>query len=130
MLHINPSVWQLAAVVNGERCMKNILGMVLITAFLTACAERPENIAAAEIGSGVYRGQSCAQLAERSLHYTQQLEALSADQNRAATGDAWGVFLLGLPMSSMTGNDRETDIAVTRGHLNEISSARQQRNCT
>jgi len=110
--------------------MRSILGLMLAASFLTACATRPENIAAADIGSGAYNGRSCAQLAERNTHYTQELASLSADQNRAADGDALGVFLLGLPMSSMSGNDRETDIAIVRGHLNEIESARQARNCT
>jgi len=109
--------------------MKHVLAVAITAIILAGCAARPEDIAAADIGSGVYNGQSCSQLEERRLHYSQQLEAQSADQNRAATGDAWGVFLLGLPMSSMSGNDRETDIAITRGHLNEIERARQARNC-
>lgn len=109
--------------------MKRALIGVSALCIMVSCAERPENIAAADIGSDVYRGQTCSQLAERKLHYTQQLETLSADQNRAANGDTWGVILLGLPMSSMSGNDRETEIAVTRGHLNEIETARQARSC-
>ncbi len=96
---------------------------------LTGCAKEPENIPAADIGTGAYNGQSCRQLEERRLHYTQQLANLTAEQRQAATGDAWGVFLLGLPLSSMSGNDRETDIAITRGHLYEIAVTQNARNC-
>jgi hypothetical protein len=41
----------------------------------------------------------------------QQLAALSTVQQSAATNDALGVFLIGLPVSSMTGGDHEAEIA-------------------
>lgn len=110
--------------------MKHVLAVAISAVVLAGCAARPEDIAAADIGSGVYNGQSCAQLNERRVHYSQQLDALSADQSSARSADTVGVILLGLPLSSMSGNDRETEIAVTRGHLNEIERARQARNCS
>ncbi|PQO24858.1 hypothetical protein C2I36_00595 [Rhodobacteraceae bacterium WD3A24] len=106
-----------------------VLSLALI-ASLSACASQPEDIAATDIGDGIYRNHSCEQLSERELHYQQQLEALSANQRSAATGDAWGVFLLGLPLSSMSGNDREAEIAVSRGHLNEIEREQVRKSCS
>ena len=102
------------------------LGSAVLVA---ACAQQPEDIAAADIGQGAYRSASCAQLAEAELWYNQQLENLSASQRSAASGDAMGVFLLGLPISSMSGNDRATEIAVTRGHLQEIEREKAGKNC-
>lgn len=95
----------------------------------SACSPRPENIEAADIGQGAYSAMNCGQLSERQLHYNQQLTNLSAAQNRAASGDAWGVFLLGLPVSRMSGGDKATEISVTRGHLNEIAREMQRKNC-
>lgn len=109
--------------------MKKALLVVFAGVLVSACSERPENIEAADIGVGSYSHMRCGQLAERQLHYTQQLSVLSAAQNRAATGDAWGVFLLGMPVQRMAGNDRATEIAVTRGHLNEIAREMQRKNC-
>ena len=104
---------------------------VLLVAVLavSACAKAPEQIAAADIGSGVYRGQSCAQLTQQRLKISQDLENLSAAQKSAQSGDAWGVFLLGLPLSSMSGNDKETAIAVAKGHVQEIDKERQRKGC-
>lgn len=102
---------------------------IAFSVLLASCTERPENIEAADIGHGAYAPMNCAQLSERQLHYTQQLTDLSAAQNRAATGDAWGVVLLGLPLSRMSGGDRATEIAVTRGHLNEIAQEQLSKRC-
>jgi hypothetical protein len=96
---------------------------------VAACAQNPDNIAAANIGSNEYRGHSCKNLAEAKVQHNQNLANLSADQKKAATGDAVGVFLLGLPLSSMSGGDKETAIAVTKGHLQSIEGEQARKNC-
>ncbi|WP_421907095.1 hypothetical protein [Mameliella sp.] len=108
--------------------MKHIL-LISSFALIAACAQKPENIAAANIGSNEYRGYSCKQLADAQLQHKQNLANLSADQKKAATGDAVGVFLLGLPLSSMSGGDKETAIAVTKGHLQSIEREQARKNC-
>lgn len=96
---------------------------------LAGCAKKPEEISAADIGQGVYRNASCKQLADTLVKYSQNLENLSADQRSAASGDALGVFLLGMPLSSMSGNDKETTISVTKGHIQQITAERQAKRC-
>lgn len=104
--------------------------LVIIAALLaSACAKSPDEIAAVDIGSGIYRGQSCAQLAQQRLKISHDLTNLSAEQKSAQNGDALGVFLLGLPLSSMSGNDKEAAIAVAKGHIQEIDSERQRKGC-
>ena len=100
-----------------------------VLAIIAACAQKPENIAAANIGSNEYRGYSCKNLAEAKLQHSQNLANLSADQKKAATGDAIGVVLLGIPLSSMSGGDKETAIAVTKGHLQSIEKEQARKNC-
>ena len=68
-------------------------------------------------------------LAEKELQQTQLLNALSADQKKAASGDAWGVFLLGLPLSSMSGADKETEIAIAKGRLDAIDRQQTAKGC-
>lgn len=102
---------------------------VILALTLTACAKKPEQIAAVDVGANEYRGYSCRQLAETHVKYSQVLQNLSAKQNSAATGDAWGVFLLGLPLSSMSGSDQETNIAVTKGHMQSIERQQTAKGC-
>ncbi|MBF9058173.1 hypothetical protein HKCCSP123_03165 [Rhodobacterales bacterium HKCCSP123] len=111
------------------RNMQKITLIVGAAIFAAGCAQDPENIAAADIGPNPYVNYSCSQLAQEETRVSQQLANLSADQRRAASGDAVGVFLLGLPISSMSGNDQETAIAVARGRLQAIDERQQARGC-
>lgn len=108
--------------------MKKVIALSMTIA-ISACAKAPDQIAAADIGAGAYRGYGCKQLAEKKLAISQDLENLSAAQKSAASGDAWGVFILGLPLSSMSGNDKETAISVAKGHIQEIDKERQRKSC-
>ncbi|TCS66639.1 hypothetical protein EDD52_102457 [Primorskyibacter sedentarius] len=110
--------------------MRFFLSLAMASAMLVAaCAKQPENIAAVEIGQNEYRGYSCKQLSDTKLAQAQNLENLSAAQKSAASGDAVGVFLLGLPVSSMSGNDKETAIAVAKGHIQSIEREQARKNC-
>ena len=96
---------------------------------LTACAKKPENIAAVPIGNDVYARLSCEGLAGEKLKITQDLESLAAKQRSAAKSDAWGVFLLGVPWSSMSGNDKEALISVAKGRVQAIDRQRAAKHC-
>ncbi|MDE4130873.1 hypothetical protein PXK18_19730 [Phaeobacter gallaeciensis] len=54
---------------------------------------------------------------------------MSADQKRAANSDALGVFLLGLPLSSMSGNDKEALISVAKGRVDAINTVQASKGC-
>ena len=110
--------------------MKKTVSFALCGLVVAACAKQPENIAAVNVGENEYRGYSCKQLQEAELKNTQALENLSASQKNAAAGDAFGVLLLGLPISSMAGADNETKIAVTKGHLQSIEREQQRKGCS
>ena len=97
---------------------------------LAACAKAPDQIAAADIDDSAYVTKSCRDLAADRLQITQALDNLSADQKKAKTGDAWGVFLLGLPLSSMSGGDKETAIAIAKGKIQAIDRARERKHCS
>lgn len=70
---------------------------------LSSCAKPPERIA------GVPNAGPCTQ-ADR-----ERLALISNKQSQAATGDALGVFLIGVPVSSLSGADNETEIAILKG---------------
>ena len=96
---------------------------------ISACAKRPDQIAAIQMDDSAYSKLSCRQLAREETQIRNELDALSAQQNSAATNDAWGVFLLGLPVSSMSGSDKEALIAVAKGKLDAIDLVQVDKNC-
>ena len=100
--------------------MRNVHLLIAVSIAISACAKQPDQIAAVDIGAKSYEGYSCSQLRSEKTKITQELVNLSAAQKSAASGDAWGVFLLGLPISSMSGNDKETLIAVAKGKVQAI----------
>lgn len=109
--------------------MKKTL-LIVSLIFVSACAKAPEDIAAVNIDEGQYRSYSCSQLKAKELALKQELENLSAKQNATKKGDAWGVFLIGMPTASMAGNDQETDIAVTKGKIQAVETQKLRKNCT
>ncbi len=96
---------------------------------MSACAKQPDQIAAVDVGADSYSRSSCAQLVSEKTKIAQELENLSARQKSAASGDAWGVFLLGLPLSSMSGGDQEALIAVAKGKVQAIDRQIVAKNC-
>jgi hypothetical protein len=110
--------------------MKKMLLVATVLVTLSACAKQPENIAAIPVAGNPYASYTCTELGMEKLQITQQLAGVESEQRSAATSDAWGVFLIGLPVSSMSGNDKEAAIAVAKGRVNEIDRVSLARNCS
>lgn len=83
---------------------------------LAACAPSPSAIAPSSMGNA-YAGISCAQARQALTEEQTKLAALSTQQNGAVAGDAIGVLLIGVPMSSLTGGDHTGDIATSKGKI-------------
>ncbi|WP_421579389.1 hypothetical protein, partial [Shinella sp. M31] len=80
--------------------MRNNLITVAITAAVaTSCAKRPDAIVPVDIPMAAYGNLNCEQLGQEYIKEQGNLAALSKQQNQAATGDAFGVFLIGVPAS-------------------------------
>ena len=106
----------------------NLISLTLILT-LAACAKRPDAITAISIPIAAYQNLDCTQLANELIVENEQLAALSISQNKAATADAVGVFLVGVPAGSVTGNDKEGQIAVSKGKIISIESASKAKGC-
>ena len=96
---------------------------------LVSCAKRPDAIVPVDIPMAAYSNQSCEGLAQELLKEQANLAAVSKQQNQAATGDAIGVFLIGVPASSTFGGDKEGQVAVTKGKVNAIESTIKSKGC-
>lgn len=98
--------------------MKKTLMIVALlgTSALAACAPSASSIAPVPMGNA-YANVSCQQAANDLAVAKQSLEALSQQQNNAAAGDAIGVFLIGVPVSSLTGGNKAGGIAAEKGKI-------------
>ena len=108
---------------------KLIITGIVGTVLLAGCAKRPDSIAAIQMDTAQYERLSCRSLAQEETRIRNELDALSAQQNSAADSDAMGVFLLGVPWSSMSGNDKEALISVAKGQLDAIDVVQIGKNC-
>lgn len=96
---------------------------------LSGCAKRPDAIVATDIPMAAYTNYTCKELADELVKEQTNLAAVSKQQNQAATGDAFGVFLLGVPASSALGGDKEGQVSVSKGKVNAIESALKSKRC-
>ncbi|AVH44028.1 hypothetical protein G6L60_19860 [Agrobacterium tumefaciens] len=76
-----------------------------------------------------YSNLDCPALASEYLKEQASLTAVSKQQHDAATGDAVGVFLVGVPMSSTFGGDKEGQVAVAKGKVNAIEANMKAKGC-
>lgn len=77
-----------------------------------------------------YTGQSCAGLQTELAKEKAALQVVSKAQHDAANGDAFGVFLIGVPMSSTFGGDKEGQVAVAKGKVQTIENAMKSKGCS
>ena len=101
---------------------------VILTLFLAACATRPESIHASYVSHEKFMDLDCTALAAKMIDTKSELEKFSQMQNSKANQDAWGVFLLGIPFSKLSG-DVEGDIARLKGEVEAIETAQIKQKC-
>ncbi|WP_349040625.1 hypothetical protein [Agrobacterium sp. SORGH_AS 787] len=76
-----------------------------------------------------YSNMDCQALAQEYLKEQATLSAVSKQQNGAATGDAFGVFLIGVPMSSTFGGDKKGQLSITNGKVKAIEANLRGEEC-
>ena len=118
-------LWVLPAV---PSCMTVVLLALFVTASLGACANRPESIHASFVSHEKYMDLECAALDVRMSDTRAELDKVSKLQDSKATGDAVGVFLLGIPFSKLSG-DHEADVARLKGEVEAIETAQVKKKC-
>jgi len=109
--------------------LKKTIATALALIALTGCAKDPDDILAADIGDNAYKGYSCKQLTEQGIASRNTLNALTAQQKNAANNDALSMLLLGLPIASMAGADKEAQIAIAKGQIVAVSRERYRKGC-
>lgn len=96
--------------------MKRIIFAIASAATLTACAQSPSAIQPVSMGNA-YSGISCSAARAALASERSHLASLEAAQKGAVAGDAIGVFLIGVPVSSLSGGDQAGAIATSKGKI-------------
>ena len=101
--------------------MKNFYGMSIVSMMmgsalaLSACAPGPGAVAPAPTPANAYAGLTCNEARAENVRLTAEVETLSDKQKSAAVGDAIGVFLVLVPVSTLTGGNVQGDLATAKG---------------
>lgn len=104
---------------------------VLVTAgfLLAGCAKDPDSIAPSYISDVGYQSWSCQQLGDEQNRLSAALATASTQQKKARTNDAVGVALLGLPVSSLSGDNIAPEIARLKGEQDAVRRAMIAKSC-
>jgi hypothetical protein len=109
----------------------SVAGAGLIALFTLAggCAKSPESIAPAYVSTVNFQSWSCNQVAEEGRRLSQALAEASTQQRNARTNDTIGVIFLGLPVSSLSGDNIAPQIANLKGQMVAVQQAGSSKNC-
>lgn len=107
----------------------SMLGLVVGAISVAGCAKRPDAITPATVPVSAYENMSCTELAAELSRERAALNEASKAQNRAATADAVGVFLVLVPAGSVTGNDNEGKVAELKGKIISIEAMVKNKGC-
>lgn len=97
--------------------MKKSTTLILITTLaLSACAKGPDAIAPVPMGNA-FQSLTCAEAQTALNGERATLSSLEARQRSAAAGDAIGVFLILVPLSSVAGYDVAGELGASKGRV-------------
>lgn len=96
---------------------------------IAACAKHPDSISASYISDVQYRSWSCRQLSEEQGRLSAAYTTAAKQQENARTNDTVGVILIGLPVSSLSGDNIAPEIARLKGEQEAIRKAMTFKKC-
>lgn len=104
-------------------------GIAAAMLLLAGCAKSPDSISPSYISEVGYQSWSCEQLGQEEGRLAQALVTASKQQENARTGDTVGVILLGLPVSSLSGENIAPEIARLKGEKEAVHRAIRVKGC-
>lgn len=96
---------------------------------LVACAKSLESISPSYVSDVGYSSWTCEQLGGESLRLHQALAQASTQQQGARRNDIVGVVLIGLPVSSLSGDNIAPEIGRLKGETEAVNRAQRGKNC-
>ena len=111
--------------------MRFPIAAIIIMAFLVGgCAKSPESISPAYVSEVGYQSWRCDQLAAESGRLSAALATASTQQENARTTDAVGIILVGLPVSSLSGDNIAPQIARLKGESEAVRKVLIAKSCS
>lgn len=107
----------------------NARTLALLALSIGACAKSPDSIAPAYVSEVGYLNWQCHQLGEEQLRLNDALARASTQQENARTNDTVGVILIGLPVSSLSGDNIAPEIARLKGEMEATRKASMNKGC-
>jgi len=101
----------------------------LAVMMLAGCAKAPSSIAPSYVSEVPYQSYTCKQLGEERLRLEQAYATTAKAQEDARTGDAWGVILIGMPTSSLSGGNVASEVASLKGQMVAVDKTIITKNC-
>jgi hypothetical protein len=89
-------------------------------AVLASCATRASGVAPLAISSAEFAHLNCIEGRAQLANSRERENALTRQQNNAATADAAGVFLFLVPLGSVVGSDVSGELAQVKGEVNAL----------
>ena len=96
---------------------------------LVGCAKKPESIAPAYVSDYQFQGMTCPQLQQEQARLDAAYAQAADQQNHARTNDTVGVILLGLPVSTLSGDNIAGQIAQLKGQKEAMDRVRASKGC-
>jgi hypothetical protein len=103
--------------------------LMALASVSVACAKSPESIAPSYVSEVGYQSWTCDQLGGESNRLSAALATASQQQTQARTNDTVGVILIGLPVSSMSGDNIAPEIARLKGETEAVRRASITKRC-
>jgi hypothetical protein len=109
--------------------LRTIAGLALaVTA--VGCAKAPESIAPAYVSTVPYSSWSCKQLGEETQRIDAAYATAATQQKQARGNDIAGVILIGLPVSSLSGDNIAPQIAQLKGEQDAVRKTMISKGCS
>ena len=109
--------------------MRLVIFAATLPLFVAACAKPPSAIAPSYVSEVPYRSYTCDQLGEELQRLNAAYTVTAQAQEDARTGDAWGVFLLGVPTSTLSGGNVAHEVASLKGQIAAVQKTIIAKNC-
>jgi hypothetical protein len=105
------------------------IGAAIVVVVVAGCAKSPESISAAYISEVGYQSWSCKQLGEEQQRLSAAYSVAAQQQQKARSNDIAGVILIGLPVSSLSGDNIAPEIARLKGEQEAVRKAAITKGC-
>jgi len=102
---------------------------VISALVFTGCAAVPEAISPAYVSQVTYSDWSCSQLKNEAIHLQRALAVASEQQKKARNNDIAGIIWLGVPVSSLSGDNIAPQIANLKGHKEAVRVVIAKKGC-